>query len=93
LVRDAGGINMYAPYSLVRSALENASAAVWMLSPPGRLDRLTRRLRFAAADIRNGEDAKRLTGRVGPRTEDERMDQVRNIARAQGSTLPWRYAR
>jgi hypothetical protein len=71
---------MYAPYSLVRSALENASAAVWMLHPRRRADRLTRRLQFAAADIRNGEEAKRLTGQQGPRTEAERMKQVRDIA-------------
>jgi hypothetical protein len=32
LLKDAGLIHIFAPYSLVRSALENASAAVWMLT-------------------------------------------------------------
>lgn len=84
LLRDARQIHMYAPYSLVRAALENASAAVWMLHPPGRADRVLRRLRFAVNDIRNGEEAKRLTGDLGPRTEQERIAQVRTIAERAG---------
>jgi len=84
VLRDAAVIHMYAPYSLVRSALENASTAVWMLQPPGRADRLTRRLRLAAADIRNGEEAKRLAQQSGPRTEAERIEQVRTIAQQAG---------
>lgn len=40
LLRDARQIHMYAPYSLVRAALENASAAVWMLHPRVRADRV-----------------------------------------------------
>lgn len=77
-------IHMYAPYSLIRSALENACAAVWMLQPAPRAERVARRLRFAANDIRNGEDAKRLIDKVGPRSEQERLDQVRDIARRAG---------
>jgi hypothetical protein len=84
LLRETGVIHMYAPYSLVRSALENASAAVWMLQPPSRADRLTRRLQFAAADIRNGEQARQLAKQAGPRTEAERLDQVRQIAQQAG---------
>jgi hypothetical protein len=55
VLRDARMIHMFAPYSLVRSALENASAAVWMLHPNVRTTRLVRRLRFAAANIDNSE--------------------------------------
>jgi hypothetical protein len=84
LLRDVRVIHMYAPYSLVRSALENASAAVWMLQPARRPDRIVRRLRFAAADISNGEAAKRLAGQVGPRTKAERLDRVREIAQRTG---------
>lgn len=50
LLGDAKVVHMYAPFSLVRSALENACAAVWMLQPPRRADRLVRRLRFAVTD-------------------------------------------
>ena len=84
LLRDAGLIHIFAPYSLVRSALENASAAVWMLHPASRTDRVARRLRLATSDIRNGEEAKRLTGKAGPRSEQERIDQVRGIAEGAG---------
>lgn len=84
LLSDAGVIHMYAPYSLIRSALENASAAVWMLDPKPRSERLARRLRFAADDIRNHESAKRLVNIVGPRSEKERIAEVRDIARQAG---------
>src|ERR1700733_323624 len=77
---DAKTIHMYAPFTLVRSALENGSAAVWMLQPPQRGERLARRFRFAIEDIRNGERARKLTGQAGPRTEKERIDQIRDIA-------------
>jgi hypothetical protein len=50
LITDAQLLNMYAPYTLVRAALENASAAVWLLAPASRSDRITRRLRLAALD-------------------------------------------
>ena len=54
LLKDAQVIHMFAPYSLVRAALENASAAVWMLHPSGRATRICRRLRLAVTNIRNG---------------------------------------
>jgi hypothetical protein len=84
LLKDAQVIHMYAPYSLVRPALENASAAVWILRPPGRPERIARRLRLAADDFRDGEQARRLTGMAGPRSEQERLDQVRDIAQRAG---------
>lgn len=85
VLRDARMIHMYAPYSLVRAALENASAAVWMLHPASRTERVIRRLRLAAVDIRNGEQAKVLVGTVGPRSEQERLDQVRQLATRAGA--------
>jgi hypothetical protein len=84
VLRDAQMIHMYAPYSLVRPALENASAAVWMLHPANRIERITRRLRYAAVDIRNGEQAKELVGAVGPRSEEARLDEVRDLAKLAG---------
>jgi len=55
LLAGARLVPMYSPFSLVRAVLENACAAVWMLQPPQRPERLARRLRFAVTDIRNGE--------------------------------------
>jgi hypothetical protein len=84
LLRDAQVIRMYAPYSLVRSALENGCAAVWMLQPASRTDRLCRRLQLAASDVSNNEQAKKLTGAAGPRSEEQRLDEIRSIARRWG---------
>ena len=73
-------VPMYAPFSLVRAVLENSCAAVWMLQPPRRAERITRRLQFAVTDIRNGEEAKEIVQQPGPRTKQDRLDQVRAIA-------------
>ena len=79
-------VPMYAAFSLVRAVLENACAAVWMLQPPQRAERLARRLRFAVTDIRNGEEVKEITGLPGPRPKQDRIQEVRAIAAA--PTLP-----
>jgi hypothetical protein len=84
LVRDAHVLHMYAPYTLVRAALENACATVWMLKPPASEDRISRRLRFAVSDIRHGEDARAITGQAGPRTKQERLDQIAGIGSRSG---------
>jgi hypothetical protein len=55
-----------------------------MLQPPGRTERLARRLRFAITDIRNGEDVKELTGQPRPRPQQERMEEIRAIAACAG---------
>ena len=60
--RGARLVPTYAPFSLVRAVLENSCAAVWMLQPPRRTERITRRLQFAVTDIRNGEEAKERGG-------------------------------
>lgn len=85
VLRDARAIHMYAPYALLRAALENASAAVWMLHPASRIERITRRLRFVALDVRSGEKAMRLLGTSAPRPESERLDELREIAKRAGS--------
>lgn len=52
----------YAQYPLLRAALENSSAAVWLLSPSPRDERLTRRFRLLYEDARNRDAATRLIG-------------------------------
>ena len=84
LLRDARVIHRFAPYALVRGALENACAAVWMLEPPRRADRLARRLRLAIDDVRNGEQARQLTGQQGPRSKKDRLDEISAIAARAG---------
>jgi hypothetical protein len=77
---DANVIHMYAPFTLVRAALENACAAAWLLQPPRRNDRLERRLRLALDDIKNSEQVKTLTGLTGSRPKQDRLEQVHDIA-------------
>ena len=84
VLQDARLIHMFAPFSLVRPALENASAGVWILKPQRRCERITRRLRLAADDIRKGEEARRLTGSTGPRSQEERLGDIRDIAKQVG---------
>ena len=84
LLGDAKVIRMYAPFTLVRGALENACGAVWLLQPPNRKDRLTHRFRLAIADIGNGEKARQLTGQSAPRTVQERIDEIYAIANRVG---------
>jgi len=84
LLGSARLVPMYAPFSLVRAVLENSCAAVWMLQPPRRTERITRRLQFAVTDIRNGEEAKEIVQQPGPRTRQDRLDQVRAIAAGEG---------
>jgi hypothetical protein len=84
LLGGAKVIHMYAPFTLVRGALENACAATWLLQPPSRNDRLTRRFRLAIADIGNGEKARQLTGQPASRTAQERIDEIHAIAARAG---------
>jgi hypothetical protein len=85
VLRDAHTIHMYAPYALVRAALENASAAVWLLHPSSRTERITRRLRLCALDVRSGERALRRIGGSRLRPENERLDELRAIAAHAGA--------
>jgi hypothetical protein len=84
LIRDVRVFHRYAPYTLLRAALENACCAVWMLQPRSRRERITRRLRLAVNDIEHGEAARKLTGQKGPRTKTQRLQQVHQIAELHG---------
>jgi hypothetical protein len=84
VLEDAKVVHMYAPFTLVRGALENACGAVWLLQPLQRTERLARGLRLALADVRHSEDVKQLTGNAGPRTRQARIDQINDIAKRAG---------
>ncbi|MEU7802637.1 hypothetical protein AB0B10_25595 [Micromonospora arborensis] len=84
VLRDAGVIHLYAHYSLLRGAFENASTAVWLLGPFSRSERIVRRLRHLAADIRNGERVRELLDAPTRRTAAERLDDLKAIARRCG---------
>jgi hypothetical protein len=77
-------MHIYAPYTLVRGAVENAAAATWVLAPASRDERITRRLRLAAVDMRNADAIAQFVGTRPPRTLDERREDLRAIARRDG---------
>jgi hypothetical protein len=84
LLGDAKVIPRSAAYTLVRAGLENACGAVWLLKPAKRAERLTRRLLLAREDVRQREQARRLISQPGPRTEQECLDEIRDIAKRGG---------
>jgi hypothetical protein len=80
LLGDAKVIHMYAPFTLVRGALENACGAVWLLQPARRKERLARRFRLVIGDMRHEVQAGQLMGQAGPQSGQGRVDEIRAIA-------------
>lgn len=76
LFGDAKVIHMYAPFTLVRGALENACGAVWLLQPARRKERLARRFRLAIGDIRHEVQAGELMGQAGPQSGQGRVNEM-----------------
>jgi hypothetical protein len=68
LIVDARVVHTYVPFSLLRSAIENAATAVWLLSPRKRDERVQRCLKLARHEAwEHGQVAKadRRRGRAG----------------------------
>lgn len=57
LVVDEGVLHVAAPSALARGALENFSAAYWVLGPKSRDDRIERALRWQAKNFKDGAKA------------------------------------
>jgi hypothetical protein len=66
LAADPERIGGHAPYSLMRSVMENAATVVWLLHPPSRKDRLTRGLRVAWFDAWEFGHVQDLDARLVP---------------------------
>src|SRR5690349_15715455 len=75
LIADAGVLPTYAPFTLLRAAIENAASAVWLLDPSSRSERVLRRLRLEAANAKNSDRAVSLLGSTPNRSLDERKAQ------------------
>jgi hypothetical protein len=71
-----------AHYTLLRSALEGASTAVWLASPEDAKERRFRRLRLAANDIWESGEAQKLHGLPRPsgRTTAQLREGLRKLA-------------
>lgn len=84
VIYKAGTINMYAPYTLLRAAIENAATAVWLLGPANRSERILCRLQLAAMDCRNGDNVQKAMGTTPQRPVNDRLDRIRALATARG---------
>ncbi|MGH3648782.1 MAG: hypothetical protein ACRDTM_16605, partial [Micromonosporaceae bacterium] len=84
LIADARIVHMYAPYTVLRAALENAATAVWLLAPRTRTPRILRRLQLAALDCRNSNSIQTVMGHTPRRTLQDRLADLRTLAAARG---------
>ncbi|WP_299039964.1 hypothetical protein [uncultured Pseudokineococcus sp.] len=91
LVEDAHRTQPWAHHTLLRSALEHAATAVWLLAPASRDERIRRRLKLAGHDVYESGRAQELSG-VSPappgRLPAERYEEIRELARARGFEDP-----
>lgn len=84
LIVDAKLVPMGAPFTLLRSALENACAVVWLLGPDEPRTRALRRLRSGLADAKDSTDVSDLTGWTGGRSLSERRQDIVDMAARSG---------
>src|SRR5664280_801558 len=85
LVADARVVHTHAPFTLLRSATENAATAVWLLEPGARIERVRRRLKLAFHEARESGRAHDLMAAeavAGIRTAKERMIEIQTLATA-----------
>lgn len=88
LIVDAGTLHLYAPFTLIRGAIETASAAVWVLAPTTRAERVKRSLQLGVRDAIDGNTVAEEACVPIPRPLADRREQVDNIARALGVATP-----
>lgn len=77
-------LHTYAPFTLIRAALENAAAAVWLVAPAGRPERLTRRLRLEMKSLQEMQRFFRVADIPGSDEVQRRQDRVFGLADTTG---------
>ena len=66
LLVDAHRTHPWAHHTLLRSAVENASSAIWLVGPDDPVERRYRRLRLAAHDAWESGEAQKIHGLAAP---------------------------
>jgi hypothetical protein len=75
----------YALYPLIRCAFENASQALWLIGPPNRNERITRRFRLWVTDGDNVDTFAGLAGIDQPaKAKAERIEKIKPLVEARG---------
>jgi hypothetical protein len=78
LVQTAQSLQTFAPFTLNRAAMECGAAAVWVLAPKSRDERIRRRLALAT---RNAKDIDSALIQLGePSSLKSRLDDIRKVA-------------
>ncbi|MFI5689127.1 hypothetical protein [Streptomyces sp. NPDC051636] len=81
LLFEAKVIHSYAPYSLLRAAVEAAGEAIWLLEPSSRQERIRRCLKRAYENVSKGRQFMDLSGlQQSGRTHEERIQELRDLA-------------
>jgi hypothetical protein len=79
LVQTAQALHTFAPFTLNRAAMECGAAAVWVLAPKSRDERIRRRLVLATRNARDIDSARmQLLGE--PSSLRSRLDDIRKVA-------------
>jgi hypothetical protein len=86
LLQEARVVHARAPFTLLRAAIENSAAAVWLLAPASRDARILRRLRLEWKNFLDQESAEELvtgqsqTSRAGRKAELQRIARVPGLS-------------
>ncbi|MGH3246053.1 MAG: hypothetical protein ACRDOI_07560 [Trebonia sp.] len=84
LLQDAQVVHARAPFTLLRAAIENSAAAVWLLAPPNRDIRVLRRLRLEWKNFTEQENAEKLVAGEPWTSRDGSKAGLQQIARDRG---------
>lgn len=84
LLQEARVVHARAPFTLLRAAIENSAAAVWLLAPASRDRRILRRLRLEWKNFLDQENAEELVTGQSQTTRAGRKAELQRIARARG---------
>ncbi len=84
LLVDAEALHMSAPFSLMRSAIESASQALWLLTPDDRQVRVQRRLQMAAENAREQSQAVRILNPEASGRLQQRLERFAGLGEAAG---------
>jgi hypothetical protein len=82
LIVNAGLLHPTAPFTLIRAAIETGAAAVWVLAPDERSERVLRALQFAVRDAIDRDTLDREAGRPIRTPLVERRRRINDLARA-----------
>lgn len=77
-------LHTFAPFTLLRAALENAATVVWLLAPSAHDQRVLRRLRLKWADVCDHMRARELMGHPVEIPRQKHLTRLKGIARNNG---------